>query len=238
MSKGNLSKGNTEAKKGYSQAKTIFKMSAFPMLVIMLIGVYLIIPYLSTQNAIKNYQNNKYELALDNLKYSSISLFDTMVNLYNSATIKSQLKDYPDAQDDFEGALGYGNVDDPALQEITCKIVYNFVLTLERWADQEVSNKRQPEGIILYTKALKINEEWASCFKDSTVKDRISEKLKVVKEAEVSPTDDSKKDDEKEESTQQKELREVEEQAQRVRNEDNASNRKTEIDNNIDFKQW
>jgi hypothetical protein len=122
-----------------------------------------------------------------------------------------------------------------------CKIAVNLVLTLEKWADDLVANKRQPEAIDRYVKALSFIADRSDCFEGTQAEERIAAKLKAVRDAEVPPdkNDDTKQDDKQPDKSQQEKLKEKELQAQQERKDrENSATEHPNNDNKIDYKQW
>ena len=217
--------------------KKYFTYLALPIATILMVAIYIMLPWITSGKTIDDYSAKRFDTDSTLQKISRLTPIEKSSYYYNQGTMKSADKAYETAISDFEKALGYlGDTSNP----LFCRITINLVLSYERWADQLVQQQKQPTAIERYVKALSYIKDHQECFKDRQDQARIEAKLKAVKDAEVSKSDQNKDEqDKKEPSSDDKEqIEKREQEAQKQRSDDRRSSESTNSDDIPDYKQW
>ena len=189
------------------------------LVLLVLMGLWLVVPSALTLRASQEFQSGSYDSAAkDVAPLTMLNLIEKYKAFYNQGTTLSAKREQETAVGKFETALAYTSD-----RDAICVITYNLVLTMEGIGDTAVKKVDPAGAITQYTKALNRLKANKDCFPDPALQKRIEEKIKAVEDArrKQGGKDGDKQDSDQQPSeSQQEKIKENEEKANVERRED------------------
>lgn len=162
-----------------ARRKRLYKFAAIPCALVILLAVWLALPYFMTAIAVSYYQNGEYAMSKSFLGFLGANdVFERYKRPYNQALTLTQLKQYDTVDDLYVSAIAL------APSNKRCTIFVDYMLSVERRGDVRMQANKLPEAIVDYAKAITTIGGQAACFKHlPQIEQRIRDKLQSANDA-------------------------------------------------------